>query len=108
MGGQAVPVLDVRRTKTDATFRAAIAEAGRILGWRVHRFDSGPVDLMLARGGRLVFAAARANPAARLELGQRAWLDELRRVSENSDSGGAVTVYRWGPADWDEIADTLR
>lgn len=102
-------------------FQQLVLEAAQLLGWRAyHTFDSrrsqaGFPDLVLVRGGRLVFAELKTDDGS-LAGDQHAWLNDLRQVAEAiADRLGArryrdgvgVEVYTWRPSDWDQIHRVL-
>ena len=81
------------------------ALAGR-LGWlSYHTRDSrrsapGFPDLVLTRGGRLIFAELKS-AKGRITPEQRVWLDALERTR--------AEVHEWRPVDWpDRIMGALR
>lgn len=82
-----------------AHFRPARISGGR---WRtpVAADGAGFPDLVLARGGRVIFAELKAE-GGRLSAEQRAWLEALREA-------GGVEVHVWRPKQWDEVEEVLR
>lgn len=92
---------------SESELQSAIIGLAHLLGWRVAHFRSAntaqgwmtPVaadgkgfpDLVLARGGRLVFAELKAE-RGRMSKEQDAWLDALRLT------GATVAVFT--PRDW--------
>ena len=89
---------------TEKAFQATIIELATFLGWKsFHAFDSrrsagGFPDLVLVRGGRLVFAELKKE-GEQPRPDQVEWLTALERAG--------VEVYVWTIADWAEIAATL-
>jgi hypothetical protein len=75
----------------------AILELAHLLGWRsYHTFDSrhsaaGFPDLVLVRGGRLIFAELKKGNE-QLSREQAEWKRALERAGE--------VVYVWRPEDW--------
>lgn len=107
--------------ESERDFQRAVMDLARQTGWTVgHIHDSrrqiapgnfvgdidaaGLPDLLLARGGQLIFAELKSQ-RGRLASGQVRWLDALRQVAVNAPAQLAVHV--WRPADWPEIAHTL-
>ena len=96
-------------------FQRAVIDLARLTGWRVHHTrpaltrrgrwltpiqgDAGFPDLVLCRGGRVIFAELKRvgrKPTAE----QQAWLDALHACA-------GVEVYLWTPADWGAIIHIL-
>lgn len=98
------------KAETEAGFMKAVVQYAKLKNWLVfHDTDSrknpaGLPDLVLLRGGRLVFAELKTR-RGRVREAQRAWLDALGPVA--AASGGAVAVSLWRPADWPEILKEL-
>ena len=104
--------------------QAQVLQAAGVLGWRCyHTKDSrgsqrGFPDLVLVRGGRLIFAELKRMPTtkspARPTPDQQGWLDDLNRVAQSlgpvlvPDAG--IEVYVWRPIDMirDDILEVLR
>ena len=98
---------------SEAAFHSQVIEIARLRGWLVHaerparrqsghwstpiQGDAGFPDLVMARGGRLVFAELKS-ARGRVSPEQQEWLDALRLV---------VQVYIWRPLDWDRIVELL-
>lgn len=99
----------------EAEFTAQVIQYARLHGWRVAHFrpaltakgwrtpvqgdGKGFPDLVLVRGGEIVFAELKCGknkPSAE----QREWLDELAR-------NAGVRVREWKPEDWPEIERIL-
>lgn len=109
----------------------AVIDLARALGWLVyHTFDSrhsaaGFPDLVLARGGRLLFVELKSEKGT-LKADQLLWLDALNAVRtaqlEHVSAGRfdfegrvaalcpaeAIEPYVWRPSAWPEIEATLR
>ena len=85
---------------------AAVRELARVSGWLCYhthdsrRSEAGFPDLVLARGGRVVFAELKSE-RGRLRPEQRVWLDALAEAEHE--------VHLWRPADWEngKIASVL-
>ncbi len=96
---------------TEAAFQKGVIQLARLLGWRVAHFrpaqdrqgrwktpmqgDPGFPDLVLAKGGRVIFAELKRDTKAQLSPEQKLWLKA---------TGGQC----WTPADWLHIEHTLR
>ena len=109
-----VPGDYLQARQTEAEFIGAVIEMARLLGWRVHhgrpgrtvkgwrtpiQGDMGFPDLVLVRGGRLLFVELKTE-RGRLSEGQKDWLQAL---------GGCVgRAHLWRPRDWVEIEKALR
>jgi hypothetical protein len=95
------PLLDCR----EKDFMAAVIALAKSCGWRYyHTHDSrlsaaGFPDLVLVRGGVLVFAELKA-ATGKPTPDQHAWLDALAAVP-------GVHTHLWRPADWPEIVAAL-
>ena len=102
-------------TVSEASFQRTVIEMARYLGWRVHHGrpgrttagwrtpvsgDVGFPDLVLLRGGRLIFAELKTE-RGRLSVGQKAWLLALGGVEW-------VEVQLWRPSDMGRIELALR
>ena len=97
-------------------FQRAVIDLARLTGWRVHHTrpaltregrwltpiqgDAGFPDLVLCRGGRVIFAELKCN-GARPTPAQRGWLEALQACA-------GVECYLWTPDDWDAIIDALQ
>jgi hypothetical protein len=81
-----------------AHFRPAWARSGKMIT-AVQGDGKGFPDLVLVKGGRLIFAELKA-AEGRLKPEQVEWLNDLSKVPE-------VGVYLWRPADWPGIARVL-
>lgn len=98
---------------TETQLQRAVIECARWLGWRVAHFrpawtangyrtpvegdGAGFPDLVMARGGHLIFAELKA-AKGRHTAAQHGWLDDLLAVSVGSHR---VWVYEcWRPAQW--------
>lgn len=81
----------------------AVRNYAQLLGWLCyHTYDSrrsepGFPDLVLVRGGRLIFAELKAE-GKYPSRGQKKWLAELGDVARYSMGNVAVEV--WRPSDW--------
>ena len=100
---------------TEREFQQAVVQLARLMGWRVHHTrpaltqrgrwltpiqgDAGFPDLVLCRGGRVIFAELKRN-GARPTPAQRGWLEALQACA-------GVECYLWTPSDWDAIVRTL-
>ena len=96
-------------------FQRAVVDLARLCGWRVHHTrpaltrtgawrtpimgDAGFPDLVLCRGGRVIFAELK-RAGNRPTAEQQAWLNALQQCA-------GVEVYLWTPADWDAITAVL-
>jgi len=101
---------------TERDFQRAVVELARLMGWRVHHTrpaltqrgrwltpiqgDAGFPDLVLCRGGRVIFAELKRKGRQPTQE-QQAWLDALRQCN-------GVECYLWRPSDWDAIVEVLR
>ena len=96
-------------------FQRAVIDLARLTGWRVHHTrpaltregrwltpiqgDAGFPDLVLCRGGRVIFAELKrvgGKPTAE----QQAWLDALSACAGEE-------CHLWTPDDWDAIEAIL-
>ena len=99
-----------RRKSPEEKFQADIkkwAEANGWLYYHTHRSDRSPKgfpDVVMVRGGRIIFAELKAgkNKATTEQL---KWLDELGKAEV---LGSNVSVYLWYPFDWPYIENLLR
>jgi VRR-NUC domain len=103
------------RRATEAGFLRGVLRLAKLCGWRTAHFRTsrtnrgwrtavqgdgrGFVDIVLVRGGRLLFVEAKSD-TGRLSPDQRAWLAALRQVP-------GVEVWEWRPADWEHIEQVL-
>jgi len=85
------------------------------------RSTEGFPDLVLVRGGRIVFAELKREKGGRVSPAQARWLEELRSVTHaivaiadpvegySSDEIGRTVLgaYLWRPSDWPEIEQVL-
>jgi hypothetical protein len=91
------------RATTEDQLLGAIRDYARLLGWLCyHVYDSrksepGFPDLVLVRGGRLIFAELKKE-GGKVTPEQRAWLTELGDVARYSM--GNVAVEIWYPSEW--------
>ena len=100
---------------TERDFQRAVVDLARIHGWRVHHTrpalnrrgqwqtpiqgDAGFPDIVLARGGRVIFAELKRT-GGRPTPQQHMWLETLAQCD-------GVEVYVWNPDDWDRIVAIL-
>lgn len=90
---------------TEKDWQTRVLDLARWRGWRVfHPYDSrrsaaGFPDLVLVRGGRLLFIELKS-ATGRVSPSQRRWLADLSACP-------GVGVYVWRPADWDDVQATL-
>jgi hypothetical protein len=101
-------ISELRDRLTEKEFQQMIVEYARFRGWRVHHDrgdyrqtiagDPGFPDLVLARGGIVIFAELKT-AGGKLRESQRAWLEDL---------GAAEYAFVWRPADWPQIQELLR
>lgn len=103
-------------------FQANVVELAQTCGWRIHHDrgdyreciagDPGFPDLVLARGGRIVFAELKAEKG-KLSDFQVEWLTELagewgsNQGAYIGGQGGRLEVAVWRPSDIQQIAQTL-
>lgn len=89
---------------SEKEFQRQLLQYARLCGWRVyHTRDSrgsqaGFPDLVLTRGGRLIFAELKS-ARGKVRPEQSDWLDALRAAGQ--------VVYLWRPEDWSEIGRIL-
>lgn len=85
-------------------FQQAVMDCARYTGWLVyHTYDArrnaaGFPDLVLVRGGRVIFAELKTM-RGRLSPAQVLWRDAL--------CAGGTEWYLWRPSDWDAITTLL-
>jgi hypothetical protein len=107
-------------TVSEAELQQAVVDCAHRLGWRCAHFRpalthgrwSTPVsadgagfpDLVLVRGGRIIFAELKAAKGL-VRPEQKLWLAELRLAD-----GPTVRTYTWRPDDWfaGRIEEVLR
>lgn len=103
--------------QSEAGFQAAVVEYASLRGWwTYHTHDSrrsnpGFPDLVLVRGGSLIFAELKTQ-TGRITAEQQSWIDALLDVAEACDPGGdvyppPVRACVWRPSDWDVIEALL-
>lgn len=97
---------------TEKAFQAAVIKLAKLNGWReYHTWKSihspaGFPDLVLVRGGTLVFAELKTDkPGSKLSDEQAAWMRALLDVAAGKPD---LHVYLWRPSDMDEIIEMLR
>lgn len=99
----------------EAELQANILRLAKLLGWRVAHFrpaqmrsgrwatamqgDVGFPDLVLARGGYVIFAELKADEG-RLSDAQCAWLDALAGPLGQGSSHRRVLITTWRPHAW--------
>lgn len=97
---------------TEAQLQDAVIDCARLLGWRVAHFrpartergwrtpvsadGKGFPDLVMVRGGRLIFAELKQR-GKRPSGEQQAWLDALAMVGDRT-----VQTFLWTPAHWQD------
>lgn len=101
--------------ETEAGLQEAVIALAKLRGWRVAHFrpartekgwrtpvegDAGFPDLVLVRGGRLIFAELKSQ-RGKVTLDQHEWLDELGSVE-------GIEARVWRPQDWPPIEAGLR
>ena len=105
---------------SEADFLANVVQLATTLGWLVHhdrparrgdgswathiQGDPGFPDLVLARGGRAVFAELKSE-TGRTTASQRAWISAL--TPRDGLGPPSHEVYLWRPQDMDQIAKVL-
>lgn len=109
---------------TESEFQANVIDLAHMLGWRVTHFrpaktkhgwrtplagDPGFPDLVLARGGRVIFAELKSE-RGRLTADQEAWLDQLAQPvgPQVVERIASHEVYVWRPSHVDHVARVLR
>ena len=104
-----------RPVQSERDFQTAVVRYARIMGWRIAHFrpaqmrsgawatpmqgDPGFPDLVMVRGGRVVFAELKRVGKKPQDL-QSAWLDDLKACD-------GVEVYVWTADHWDAIEVVL-
>lgn len=97
-------------TISERDFQDRVVELARLRRWLVYhthdsrRSDPGFPDLVMVRGGVLVFAELKTEKG-RLTRDQQKWLHELDRTS--AATARVVQVYGWRPSDWPHIVEVL-
>ena len=92
---------------------AQVKQLAKLWGWIVYhthdsrRSDPGFPDLVLVRGGRIIFAELKREDG-KLTTDQKEWIFQLEQVQEKVSSAPASTgcnfrVYVWRPSDWPVI-----
>ena len=100
------------KSMSEEDFARAVVDLALSCGWKVNREPpwrmasrlrgkaqdsrNGFPDLVLARGGQVIFAELKAQKG-RVSAAQWAWLNEL--VGHD---------YVWRPSDWEVIVEVLR
>jgi hypothetical protein len=92
---------------SEKDFQQTVVEMAEALGWMVyHTYESrrsnpGFPDLVLTKGGRLIFAELKAQKG-RVSPEQMQWLGALKLCPDG------IGVFLWRPSDMDEIEAILR
>ncbi len=114
-------------TLSEADFQTRIIDRARTLGWWVHhgrparkgdgswstpiQGDAGFPDLVLARGGRVIFVEVKTEKG-RLTDQQKQWMAELAggpwTSPQVSTVNERVEVYLWRPSDTARIEGILQ
>ena len=87
---------------TEAQLQAAVVELAGYLGWLTyHTYDSrrsqaGFPDLVMARGGSLIFAELKS-AKGKVSFDQQIWLNSVEEVGWSAPK---VHAYLWRPTDW--------
>jgi hypothetical protein len=95
---------------SERDFQNRVVELARLRRWLVYhthdsrRSDPGFPDLVMVRGGVLVFAELKSQKG-RTTIAQREWLLFLDGIA--TTSYGVVKVHVWRPADWPQIVEVL-
>lgn len=100
---------------SEKQWQRQVIEYARLRGWRLYHHrpalnqsgrwstaltgDAGLPDLILVRGGRLVFAELKTD-SGRVSQEQEQWLAALTACS--------CEVYLWRPRDWQEVVEVLK
>lgn len=105
---------------TEKQFQATVVNLATILGWGpiYHTFDSrrsnpGFPDLVLLRGGELIFAELKTD-TGKLTDAQKRWIASLRLVRERltritgQDDRLPIEVHIWRPRDWEALQARLQ
>lgn len=98
--------MDANVRLSEKALMANIIELALLTGWIIfHDYDSrlnnpGFPDLVLVRGGRIVFAELKTTKG-RVRPMQLVWLQALRLCP-------FVETYLWRPGDWPEIVEKLK
>lgn len=105
--GKSHPAWPMWALTPEKVLQAAVEATAQSCGWLYHHTwnsqhsAAGFPDLVLVRGGRLVFAELKTVDGKE-SAAQWKWLRELVAV------GHDVGVYTWRPCDRDEIEEVLR
>jgi hypothetical protein len=99
---------------SEADWQIQVIELAQLYRWRIHHCrpaqnsrgqystpiqgDPGFPDLVLARGGRVLFIECKTNSGV-LTGDQQAWRDHLL--------GGGAEWFCWRPRHWPEVQETL-
>jgi VRR-NUC domain len=110
----------MRDLATERDWMHMVYGYAKLTGWLVyHTHDSrrsaaGFPDLVMVRGGRVIFAELKAEKGT-LRTEQREWLERLCVVEDYSEQHAAlagpetpaVAVKVWRPSDWDDVRAAL-
>jgi hypothetical protein len=100
---------------TERDFSQQVYDLARLCGWLVYRTPTwrrtgstpGFPDLVMVRGGHLIFAELKAEKG-KLSQAQRSWLWELHRHTRRTVMRQHhYDVHTWRPSNWDEIQAVL-
>ena len=95
----------IRFKMTEKEFQAQVIEMAKAFGWLVyHTWNSqhsaaGFPDLVMVRGGRLIFAELKTEKG-KVSDAQVVWIMEI--------GSSGTEVYIWRPSDIDYIEEKLR
>lgn len=97
---------------TEGEFQKQVTDLASLEGWlwthtpdsRRVQGDNGFPDLVLARGGQVIFAELKRSPKEKLSDDQERWKEALEDTVHWSP---APEWYLWTPDDWDEIRAKL-
>ena len=115
MGRRALPstLASAPADVSEAAFQATVLELAALRGWHAyHTHDSrrsqkGFPDLVLVRGGSLIFAELKS-AKGRISAEQQGWHDALFHVAWEIGDAKLLRVAIWRPADWPEIEEALQ
>ncbi len=104
---------ELARAMKEDQLLEAIRDYARLRGWLCYhthdsrRSEPGFPDLVLVRGGRLIFAELKKEGEHPTKE-QRKWLLQLDKVANNWNE--SVDAYVWYPSDWlsGKIEEVLR
>lgn len=114
---------EYRGAQSEAEFQRAVIDLARLRGWLVFharpaRTQSGrwstPMqgnpgfpDLVMTRGGRVIFAELKAE-RGRVSRAQQAWLDALSNDTVREPHTWTHFAFMWRPSDWQQIEEALQ